>query len=161
MNHQLEQAGIDPVDRLTVLAAALPGAAVRQRRIAAPYDAVWPVIADMEHFAPRYEPGVARMHVTERHGERLHLLVGYTDGREEPMEVRLRRGWCLMQSPTVVVAFAARTVGGQTLLAHLEHQRAGAKVSGSGRSHHRRAAHAKIDQELHIIERLAVPGRPG
>jgi hypothetical protein len=156
----VKQAEIDPVDRLAILAAALPGAAVRQRRIAAPIDAVWQVIADLEHAAPRYEPGVARMHITERHGQRLHLLVGYTDGREEPMDVRLRRGWCLMQSPTVVVAFAARTVGSQTLLAHLEHQRAGAQASDPGRSGQRRAAHAKIDQELHTIERLAVPGRP-
>ncbi len=159
MNHQLEQAGIDPVDRLTVLAAALPGAAVRQRRIAAPYDAVWLVIADMEHFAPRYEPGVARMHVTERHGERLHLLVGYTDGREEPMEARLRAGWCLMQSATVVVAFAARPLGGQTLLAHLEHLRTGVPAPEPTRSRHRRAAHAKIDQELDTIERLATHDR--
>jgi hypothetical protein len=159
VNYRLEQAGIDPVDRLTVLAAALPGAAVRQRRIAAPFDAVWRVIADLEQSSPRYEPGVARMRVTERHGQRLHLLVGYTDGREEPMEVRLRPGWCLMQSATIVVAFAARRVGGETLLAHLEHRRARAPVPGPTRSHHRRSAHAKIDQELHTIERLATQDR--
>jgi len=159
VNHRLEQAGIDAVDRLTVLAAALPGAAVRQRRIAAPFDAVWAVIADLEHATPRYEPGVARVHVTERHGQRLHLLVGYTDGREERTEVRLRPGWCLMQSATVVVAFAARPVGGETLLAHLEHRRAGAQVPGPSRSHDRHAARAKIDQELHTIERLATQDR--
>ena len=159
MNHRLEQAGIDPVNRLTVLAAALPGAAVRQRRIPAPFDTVWAVIADLEHATPRYEPGVARVHITERHGQRLHLLVGYTDGGEEPMEVRLRPGWCLMQSATVVVAFAARRVGGETLLAHLEHRRAGALLPGPSRSRHPRAAHAKIDQELHAIERIVTQDR--
>jgi hypothetical protein len=33
---------------------------------------VWRVIADLEHAAPRYEPSVARMHIIERHGQRLN-----------------------------------------------------------------------------------------
>jgi hypothetical protein len=139
---------IDPIDRLAVLAAALPGAAVRQRRVAVPFDAVWQVIADLEHATPRYEPGVAHVRVIERHGEFLRLLVRDTAGREDAMDARLRPGWCLMQSATVVIAFAARRLGGETLLAHLEHRRR----SGS---HDRDAAHAKIDQELDTIERLA------
>ena len=99
---------IDPIDRLTILAAALPGAAVRQRRIAAPFEAVWQVIADLEHATPRYEPSVAHVRVIERHGQLLRLLVEDTRGREETMDAKLRPGWCLMQSATIVVAFAAR-----------------------------------------------------
>jgi hypothetical protein len=148
-------ADIDPVDRLTILAAALPGAVVRQRQIAAPFDAVWQVIADLEHATPRYEPGVARMRVIERHGQFLRLLVQQTGGREEMMDAKLRPGWCLMQSATVVVAFAARPVGSQTLLAHLEHQRAQAAPLSQSQSRHRRAAEAKIDKELQTIETLA------
>jgi hypothetical protein len=106
VNDAMAPADIDPVDRLTILAAALPGAAVRQRRIAAPFDAVWRVIADLEHAIPRYEPGVAHVRVIERHGQLLRLLVQDTGGREEMMDARLRPGWCLMQSATVVVAFA-------------------------------------------------------
>jgi hypothetical protein len=155
VNDSVEQAQIDPVDRLTVLAAALPGAAVGQRRIAAPFDAVWRVIEDFEWATPRYEPGVARVRVAERHGQHLHLLVAYTDGREEPMDVRLRAGWCLMQSATAVVAFAARRLGDQTLLAHLEHRRTVTRMPTRSRSRDRRAVHAKIGQELHTIERLA------
>jgi hypothetical protein len=102
---------LDPIDRLTILAAALPGAVVRQRQIAAPFDAVWRVIADLEHATPRYEPGVAHLRVIERHGQFLRLLVQDTAGREEMMDARLRPGWCLMQSATVVVAFAARRLG--------------------------------------------------
>jgi len=139
---------IDPIDRLAVLAAALPGSAVGQRHIAAPFDAVWQVIADLEQNTPRYEPGVAHVRVVERDGEFLRLLVGDTTGRESPMEARLRPGWCLMQSASIVIAFAARDLGGQTLLAHLEHRRDSDRPVGV----------AKIDRELHVIEGLAQGG---
>ncbi|MBO0821616.1 MAG: hypothetical protein J2P26_12295 [Nocardiopsaceae bacterium] len=155
MNDRAEQAGIDPVHRLTILAAALPGAVVRQRRIAAPFEAVWRVIADLEHSTPRYEPGVARVHLTHRHGQRLHLLVTHSDGREEPATATLRPGWCLMQSATAVVAFAANPIGHQTLLAHLEHRRGPAPAPGPSRSRQRRTALTRIDRELHVIEQLA------
>ncbi len=159
MNDAMASADIDPVDRLTILAAALPGATVRQRQIAAPFDAVWRVIADLEHAIPRYEPGVAHVRVIEQHGQLLRLLVQDTGGREEMMDVKLRPGWCLMQSATVVVAFAARPLGSQTLLAHLEHQRVQTPQPSQSQSHHRRAAQAKIDQELQTIERLATQNR--
>jgi hypothetical protein len=146
---------IDPIDRLTILAAALPGAAVGQRRIAAPFDAVWQVITDLEHAIPRYEPGVARVRVIEQRGQLLRLLVQDTDGREETMDARLRPGWCLMQSATTVVAFAARRLGSETLLAHLEHRRVQTPLPGRSGSHDRSAALTKIDKELHTIERLA------
>jgi hypothetical protein len=146
---------IDPIDRLTILAAALPGAAVGQRRIAAPFDAVWRVIADLEHATPRYEPGVAHVRVIERHGEIVRLRVKDTDGREETMDARLRPGWCLMQSETIVVAFAARRLGDETLLAHLEHRRVQTPMPRRSQPRDRRAALAKIDQELHTIEMLA------
>jgi hypothetical protein len=156
VNDTAASADIDPIDRLAILAAALPGAAVRQRRIAAPFDAVWRVIADVEHATPRYEPAVAHVRVIERRGELLRLLVRDTGGGEEMMDAKLRPGWCLMQSATVVVAFAARSLGSQTLLAHLEHQRTHTHQPGRSRSPNRQAAEAKIDQELQTIEKLAV-----
>ncbi len=146
---------IDPIDRLAILASALPGAAVRQRLIAAPFDAVWQVITDMEHATPRYEPGVARVRVIEQRGEQLRLLVQDTAGREDMMDARLRPGWCLMQSATLVIAFAARRLGSDTLLAHLEYRREQSAAPGRSESHDRRATLAKIDQELHTIEGLA------
>jgi hypothetical protein len=147
---------IDPIDRLAILGAALPGSLVRERRIAAPFEAVWQVIADLEHAIPRYEPGVAEVRVIERRGEFLRLLVQDTAGHEEAVDARLRTGWCLMQSDTVVVAFAARRVDGETLLAHLEHRRGQALPPGQGHPPDRRAALAKIEQELHTIETLAI-----
>ena len=155
MTEPVPRPDIDPIDRLAILAAALPGAAVRQRRIAVPFDAVWQVIADLEHATPRYEPGVARVRVIEQSGEFLRLQVQDTAGREQTMDARLRPGWCLMQSATLVVAFAARRLDGETLLAHLEHRRARTAAPGRSESRDRRAALAKIDRELRTIETLA------
>jgi hypothetical protein len=147
---------IDPIDRLIILAAALPGAVVRQRHIAAPFHAVWRVIADLERATPRYEPLVAHLRVIEQRGEFLRVLVQDIHGREETMDARLRPGWCLMQSATVVVAFAARDLGGNTLVAHLEHRREQTASRGRRQSHDQLAAFAKIDHELHTIEQLAI-----
>lgn len=146
----------DPIDRLAVLAAALPGAAVRHRRIAAPFDAVWQIIADLEHATPVYEPDVAHVRVFERDGEYLRLLVRDGSGHEDTMDARLRPGWCLMQSATLVIAFAARPLGEETLLAHLEQRRARPGVSGRQGPRDQRAALAKLDEELRTIERLAL-----
>lgn len=156
MNDPVTLPDIDPIGRLTILAAALPGAAVRQRRIAAPFDAVWQVIADVEHATPRYEPAVAHVRVIEQRGELLRLLVQDTAGREETMDAKLRPGWCLMQSATIVIAFAARRLGHETLLAHLEHRRAQAPMPRQSQPYDRGAALAKIDQELRTIETLAI-----
>lgn len=147
------RADLDPIDRLAILAAALPGAVVRRRRIAAPFDEVWRVVADLEHATPRYEPGVAGVRITEREGEYLGLVVRDTAGREAAMRARLRPGWCVMQSATIVIAFAARDLDGGTLLAHLEHRREATGPAGPD-------ADAKIDRELRTIEELAT-GRAG
>lgn len=158
MTHPVTSSDIDPVDRLAILAVALPGAAVAQRRIAASFDAVWRVITDLDA-TPRYEPGVADVRVIEQRGEFLRLLVQDTAGREEVMDARFRPGWCLMQSTTAVIAFAARSLGSQTLLAHLEHQRLPPSMPRGGQPHDRSAAIAKIDRELRAIETLATQNR--
>jgi hypothetical protein len=116
---------------------------------------VWRVIADLERSTPLFEPGVTRLRITSQHGQHLALLVERASGREETVQARLRPGWCLMQSPTTVVAFAAQALGSQTLLAHLEHLRAPARLPEPGHSRARHNWLAKIDEELRVIERLA------
>jgi hypothetical protein len=142
---------LDPVTRLRVIAAALPGAVMAQRRIKAPFDAVWRVVADLEGMAPRYEAGVAGVRIVERQGDRLRLHVTFAGGTEEAMDARLWPGWCLMQSATAVAAFAARPAGDGVLLAHLEHGRGAALTASRPRS----AIRAKLERELDTIERLA------
>ncbi|WP_157246673.1 hypothetical protein [Nonomuraea typhae] len=83
MNEPVAHPAIDPIDRLAILAAALPGAVVGQRRLAAPFEAVWQVAADLENATPRYEPGVARVRVVEERGEFLRLLVQDTAAPSE------------------------------------------------------------------------------
>jgi hypothetical protein len=60
-----------------------------------------------------------------------------------------------MQGSSFVIAFAARRVDGETLLAHLEYRRAPSTAPGQPESS-RRAALAKIEDELRTIERLAI-----
>lgn len=137
--------GLDPVVRLRVLAAALPGATLVSRELGAPFAAVWAVVEDLERFSPLYEPAVAAAVGEVRAGRRiLHLT--YADGQREECDVRLTRGWCLLQSARVVVAFAARPTAHGTLLAHLEHWRLPGRPSFPA---------AKLAGELQTIEELA------
>jgi hypothetical protein len=142
---------LDPVTRLRVLAAALPGSVVVEREIPLPFAAVWRVVADLERLVPRYEAAVAGVRILERQGERLRLRVTLAAGLEEEMDARLTPGWCLMQGPSAVAAFAARPTGAGVLLAHLEHVRT--RPMGRGRS--RRAARDRLVRELEVIEELA------
>jgi hypothetical protein len=152
MRQPAKEQDLDPVSRLAVLAAALPGAVVARRRIPAPLADVWELVVDFEGWTPRYERGVAGVRVLERDGERLKLVVVLADGRAESMDVRLGAGWCLMQSPTTVVAFAARPEGAGTLLAHLEAAR-GDPSPGESPTHRARRR-AKLGRELRTIQRL-------
>jgi hypothetical protein len=70
---------------------------------------------------------------------------GWPGGFAELLEGELRSGDSDL---------AARRVGSETLLAHLEHRRVQTPAPSRSDSHHR-AALAKIDQELSTIERLA------
>jgi len=137
--------GLDPVVRLRILAAALPGSTLVTREIAAPLASVWAVVEDLERFSPLYEPSVVSAASEERGGRKI-LHVTYRNGLREDCVVRLSAGWCLMQSPSVVVAFAARSTKTGTLLAHLEHWRSPGQAS---------FAASKLEGELLEIERLA------
>jgi hypothetical protein len=136
---------LDPVVRLRVLAAALPGSTLVTREIGAPLASVWAVVEDLERYSPLYEPSIASAAGEER-GDRKILHMTYKNGLREDCVVRLAAGWCLMQSPSVVVAFAARSTKTGTLLAHLEHWRSPGQAS---------FAASKLEGELLEIERLA------
>lgn len=143
---------IDPLLRLRALAAALPGSRIAERVISIPFARVWAVIVQLESMVPRYEANVARVDVVKWQGERGQILVTLRNGHVEPMAVRMLPGWCLMHSPTTVVAFAARAAGDQTVLAHLEHDR---RTPWDGMPHPEAAVNAKLAGELEAIELLA------
>jgi hypothetical protein len=143
---------LDPVVRLRVLAAALPGAVVVERTLAATFDRVWRVVTDFDTMTPRYERYVSTVEVVERQGERAHVVVTLSSGEVEAMDVRVLHGWCLMHSPSTVVAFGARPAGDRTLLAHLELDR---RSSLEAKGPPSAVAVGKLVRELEAIESLA------
>ena len=117
---------LDPIQRLHVLAAAIPGAAVAEGVLDAPFDAVWDTVGDLEH-AAGIEIFVGEPRIRSRRadpktgGERLELEYRIRPfRRREVTEVDLRRGWCWMQSPSTIAAMAAMPEGDRTRFAHLE-----------------------------------------
>lgn len=114
---------LDPVARLHVLAAALPGAIVAERIVPSPFERVWRVVSDLESMVPRYERNVNGVEVIERRGDTTRIVATLRTGAREEMDVRITPGWCLMQSETTIVCFGARSAGHHTIVAHLEHFR--------------------------------------
>jgi hypothetical protein len=119
-------AELDPIRRLHVLAEAIPGAAVAEGVLDAPFEAVWETVRDLEHVGG-IEILVADPQIRSRRpdphtgGERLELV--YTArplGRREVLDVDLRPGWCFMQSQLGLAAMAAVPAGRRTRFAHLE-----------------------------------------
>ncbi|MPY95552.1 MAG: hypothetical protein GEV08_21590 [Acidimicrobiia bacterium] len=143
---------LDPVVRLHVLAAALPGAVVAERVLAAPFDRVWRVVTDLEAMTPRYERNVSAVEVVDRQGERARVIVTLRGGHSDAMDARILPGWCLMHSESTVVAFGARPMGPETVLAHLEFHRRSSVQPGGPPSDE---AASKLVLELDTIELLA------
>lgn len=118
---------LEPVMRLRVLADALPGVALQERTLRAPFDVVWSFIADLERSVPSFDPLVSSVRVLERSdaGEPVRLRAWPSPF---PFRVELTEGLCLMSSRVFMVAMAAQPRGrDETLFAHLE----GIPVSGS------------------------------
>jgi hypothetical protein len=144
--------GLDPIRRLHVLAAALPGVALVEERLDAPFDAVWSIAGDLEGGVPRFEDQIASVEVTGRQDERLRIIIHLRRGPDTSWNVLLRPGWCWMQSTRggLLVGMAAvPEPDGRTRFAHAEGTRA--RPGGLFAPVLRR----KIRKEIRIIERLA------
>ncbi|TQF01203.1 hypothetical protein E6W39_01815 [Kitasatospora acidiphila] len=113
-------AELDPIRRLRVLAATVPGA-LRHREVLlpAPVDRVWAVASDLERELPRLLTTVRSFRFTGGEGERLRAHAVGRFGQQADFEVVLRPGWCLMQSRFVVGAMAAVPEGEGTRFATL------------------------------------------
>ena len=115
-------AELDTVRQLRVLSAALPGTAIVERVLSAPFDAVWPRIEDMEQMVPAFDPLVADLRIVARDGEHLTVRARTTATPVwTTFDVTLRRGFCWMQSRLYVVGMAAVAEGdNHTRYAHVE-----------------------------------------
>lgn len=112
-------ADLDPIRRLQVLAAAVPGAVVAERWIDATFERVWAVAADLERELPAYLPDVRALHITERNGERLEAYARGYAGLRARFDIVLRPGWCVMRSRFLLGAMAAVPDGEGTRFAFL------------------------------------------
>ena len=115
-------AELDPVQRLRVLAAALPYVAFEEAVVDAPVEEVWEFWGDLERSTPLIELGVAQVDIVRRQGDRLDLAVRSVLGTTMAMQAELRFGWCVMQSRNtrIGMAAAAEADGSKTRLAHFE-----------------------------------------
>jgi hypothetical protein len=111
---------MDPIRRLTVVAAGVREAVLVEAVLDAPYEAVWKLASDLEGGVPRFEPVVRAVHILEHRGERLQIVVETQSGLHVPMAVLLRDGYCLMHSASASIGMAARPEGARTRIAHFE-----------------------------------------
>jgi hypothetical protein len=121
---------LDPIRRLHVLAAALPGARVEQTRLDAPFDFVWDLVSDLEAELPRIVRDVRSLTITRRTpaipnddpapaGERLEAYARGYAGLRARFDIVLRPGWCVMRSRFLIGGMAAGPEGDQTIFAFL------------------------------------------
>jgi len=118
-------ATLDPIARLRVLAAGLPGTVVEERRWDLPFDRVWGFVGDLERSVPTFDRSVGSIRALAREGSRLLVRAGgtwrtaYVPAR---FDVDLEPGWCWMVSRPrfYVVGMAAVPDGDGTRYAHLE-----------------------------------------
>ena len=144
---------LDPIRRLHVLAAALPGAGVVERVLDAPFDAVWDAATDFESAVPRIELFIGRAVVVSREGERVEARVTPPlMPRAMPLHVVLRPGWCWMVSPMMVAGMAAVPAEERTRFAHLE----ALTMSGGRLLGPLLVAKMRLARELERIERIAL-----
>ncbi len=117
-------AALGTVQRMAVLATALPGAHLEERQVAASFEFVWSYLSDIEHSIPEFDESVAALRITDRDGPHLKAQARTAGPVGLPMtfDIELRPGWCWMvaRPGLYIVGFAAEPAGDQTRLAHLE-----------------------------------------
>jgi hypothetical protein len=150
-------AALDPIRRLRVLAAAVPGAALAEGLLDAPFDAVWAAATDFEQVGGieiliKESRIRARRPDPETGGERLEFEYKPRPfGPRDVIDVDLRPGWCWMQSRLAVAAMAAVPEGERTRFAHLE----AVRLPGSRLFRPLVAAKMALAGELRRVERQA------
>jgi hypothetical protein len=113
-------AELDPVRRMRILVAALPHAAFRERVLDAAFARVWGVASDLENATPRWKKDVTGLSILEREDDRLEVEIRSFFGIRLRARAELRRGWCIMQAPLLVVGMAASPEGTRTRFAHFQ-----------------------------------------
>ena len=118
---------LDPVRRLRVLAASLPGCAIVEQVFDAPFELAWGFLSDLERSVPEFDTEVARLVIHDRRDDQGQVRLSATAWARPwlpglPLDVALEEGFCWMAAPrrTFVVGMAAVPDGRRTRYAHLE-----------------------------------------
>lgn len=111
-------AELDPVRRLHIMAAAIPGVQVLEREMPLPFAAVWAVASDLEHELPGLGGGwVSSFRYLTIDGERREALVHGPVGIRDRFRIVLRPGWCWMDGRVLAAGMAAVPSGTGTRFA--------------------------------------------
>jgi hypothetical protein len=130
-------AGLDPLARARVLAAALPSAGLAEGVLDAPFDETWRWIEDLPRSVPAFDRDVSairiRSRATRADGAEDLTATVRAHGVPYPFAVRMERGFCLMQARAraylvVMAAAPDPEASGRTRFVHVE----GVPVPGSG-----------------------------
>ena len=121
-------ASLGPIGRARTVARATPSAAWVEGELDAPYETVWPWVADLETSVPRFDSQVRSLRVIERQAAEAEVEVlrieATSFGLRVPFEVRLENGFCLMQARLrlylVVMAAEPADRGRRTRFFHME-----------------------------------------
>ena len=119
MNQDWPVTELDPVRRMRVLAAAIPGVAYAEKHNPAPFSAVWDAASDLEHQLPRMITDLRSFEITSARAERITARARGRLGQRASFDVVLRPGWCVMQSRFLIGGMAAAPEGESTRFAFL------------------------------------------
>jgi hypothetical protein len=114
MNQHWPIADLDPVRKLRVMAAAIPGTDLSEWTIDAPPELVWQVASNLQVEMPRLVRDFRSVTVTPGAGERLVMHARGYLGQRARFDVELSPGWCWMQSRFLLCGMAAAPDPGGT-----------------------------------------------
>jgi hypothetical protein len=101
------RAELDPVARLRVLAAAIPGAVVTERVLDAQFDRVWALLSDLEGTFTDIQPDLRSVHILASDGDRVTALARSHYGLRANLDGVVSPGWCWLQSRFLIIGMAA------------------------------------------------------
>lgn len=127
MSNSWPEADLDPVRRLQIMAAAIPGAMVGEVLVHRPIEQVWARASDLETELPLLVHDFRDVRVSERHGDRLVARARSPLGLRARFDVVLQPHWCWCESRFLLCGMAATSRGDDTLFGFL----GGVRVPGA------------------------------
>lgn len=127
MTNSWPTADLDPVRRLQIMAAAIPGAMAGEVLVHRPIADVWARASDLETELPLLVHDFREVRVTDRDGDRLVARARSPLGLRARFDVVLQPHWCWCESRFLLCGMAAVTHGDDTVFGFL----GGVRVPGA------------------------------